>query len=83
MRTPGNFELDEWASGGDWINPRERKLEEKQKYYVVVAIDEPYFCEVYAMIRSHEIAKGRWSSVDEQIWLNATDGRYHGDGRNP
>lgn len=46
-------------------NPRAWKLMLKQKPFVVVACDEPYFFDVYKMIRSHEIAAKRWSREDQ------------------
>jgi hypothetical protein len=48
------------------------KLASKDKYFIVVAIDEPYFNKVYETIRSHEIAKGRWTDEDEAAYKRAT-----------
>jgi len=50
---------------------RVKKLMDKGKYFVVVAIDEPYFANVYRMIREHELNIGRWNEEDEQRYLAA------------
>lgn len=47
---------------------RAGKLLLKDKPFVVVAIDEPYFPQVYRLIRSHELKKKRWSKDDEQCF---------------
>jgi len=51
---------------------RAGKLLLKEKPFVVVAIDEPYFPQVYRMIRSHEKRKGTWTENCEkcfQAWM--------------
>ena len=53
------------------FHPRAMKLIGKQKNFVVVAEDEPYFCTVYELIRGHEKEIGRWSSEDEQKYQKA------------
>lgn len=50
------------------FHPRAWKLMEKKKNFVVVAEDEPYYLEVYTIIRTHESARGRWTSFDEQLY---------------
>jgi len=47
------------------FNPRAVKLLRKQKPFVVVAEDEVYFPDVYAMIRADEISKARWTMDDQ------------------
>lgn len=47
---------------------RAGKLLLKDKPFVIVAIDEPYFPQVYRLIRSHELKKKRWSKYDEQCF---------------
>jgi hypothetical protein len=53
------------------FHPRAAKLMLKQKNFVAVAIDEPYFADVYGMIRESEKQKGSWTGEDEQLWRDA------------
>lgn len=55
------------------FHPRAMKLIRKQKNFVVVAEDEPYFSTVYGMIRDHEIEKGRWTDEDEKQYQIAVE----------
>jgi len=76
---PSNCDLpDEWVAIYDrtrdekldyyeyLLSGRAGKLLKKGKFFVVVAEDEPYFREVYNMIRENEIAIGRWTDEDEE-----------------
>ena len=45
---------------------RAGKLLEKQKRFVVVAVDEPYFMNVYKMIRRNEMHKCTWTDQCEK-----------------
>ena len=51
------------------FHPRAEKLMRKQKDFLVVAIDEPYFPAVYQMIRRAEKESGRWTAEDELIYI--------------
>lgn len=51
------------------LYPRAFKLMDKKKYFIVVACDEPYFMDVYSMIRDNEIKIGRWDVEDEKVYL--------------
>jgi hypothetical protein len=53
------------------FHPRAMKLIRKRKYFVVIAEDEPYFVDVYAMICDHERSKGTWTEIDEQNYQDA------------
>jgi hypothetical protein len=53
------------------FHPRAMKLMTKQKSFLVVANDEPYYWEVYNMIRDHEMEKGTWVGEDERAYRNA------------
>lgn len=53
------------------FNPRAKKLARKSKRFAVVAWDEEYFPTVMSLIRSSQIALGRWTDEDE-IWMHAT-----------
>ena len=44
---------------------RAGKLLKKGKPFICVAIDEPYYPQVYRLIRQHEAKKGRWTEQDE------------------
>ncbi len=59
------------AAGGDAaFHPRAAKLMHKRKNFVVVAEDEPYFRQVYATIRAHEMDMDRWTGDDEKrFWV--------------
>lgn len=50
---------------------RAAKLMVKRKPFVVVARDEPYYMQVYALIREHEMKIGRWSEEDERNYQAA------------
>ncbi len=53
------------------FHPRAVKLLRKQKNFLVVAEDEPYFLAVYAVIRVNEKKNGRWTKEDERIFQEA------------
>jgi hypothetical protein len=55
------------------FHPRAWKLMLKRKPFLVVAKDEPYFEEVYLLIRGNEIKNGRWSDEDQQAFLRSID----------
>lgn len=48
------------------LSGRAGKLLKKGKFFLVVAEDEPYFRQVYGMIREHEKQIGRWTEEDEE-----------------
>ena len=50
------------------FHPRAWKLMTRQKPFVVVSEDEPYYILVYNTIRQSEMAKGTWSAEDEQLY---------------
>ena len=55
------------------LDNRAGELLRKNKFFLVVAHDEPYFMNVYAKIRHREIDIGRWSDEDEELyneWYN-------------
>lgn len=47
------------------FHPRAAKLIAKRKNFLVVAEDEPYFRQVYDLIRDHEMEKGTWTQEDQ------------------
>jgi hypothetical protein len=53
------------------FHPRATKLMLKEKNFIVIAEDEPYFSKAYAMIRVYELAKGTWTEEDERLYLYA------------
>ena len=53
-------------------HPRAAKLISSGKFFLVVAIDEPYFVDVYELIRENENRKGTWTDEDEDRFLGAT-----------
>lgn len=52
------------------FHPRAMKLIGKRKAFVVVAVDEPYFIDVYQTIRANELKSGRWTDEDERQYQN-------------
>lgn len=60
--------LQEELDGLKEFHPRAFKLMQKQKIFIVIADDEPYYFEAYSLIREHEIQKGTWSEEDERIF---------------
>ena len=52
---------------------RAGRLLRKGKPFVVVACDEPYYLDVYRLIRQHEKAKGEWSEYDEECFMGAVN----------
>ena len=67
------------------LDSRAGKLLKKGKTFIVVAVDESYFQNVYATIRYDEIDKGRWTEEDElryrdacKEWIEAAKGGEHG-----
>ena len=60
------------------LYPRAFKLMDKKKYFILVACDEPYFMEVYSLIRDNEIKKERWDAEDEKVYQEFCEiGRAH------
>jgi hypothetical protein len=53
------------------FNPLAEKLSLKKKPFIVVAIDEPYFKEVYDIIRKEERRKDTWNFDDEMAYVEA------------
>jgi hypothetical protein len=53
------------------VHPRAAKLMRKHKNFVVVAYDEPYFRQVYDLIRDHEMQKGTWTQEDQWHYNDA------------
>lgn len=50
------------------FHPRATKLIKKKKPFIVVAVDEPYFEQVYTLIKSNEEFKKRWTIGDEAAY---------------
>jgi hypothetical protein len=57
------------------FHPRAMKLIEKKKNFLVVACDEPYYIEIYKMIRQHEKENCTWTDEDERNFIYALDER--------
>jgi hypothetical protein len=53
------------------FHPRAWKLMLKQKNFLVVAEDEPYFPHVYGIIRVYEKINGTWTDQDERFFKAA------------
>ena len=48
------------------FHPRAVKLLRREQNFLVVADDEMYFEDVYRMIRTDQINKGKWTKKDER-----------------
>ena len=55
------------------LSSRAGKLLLKGKPFIVIAVDEPYYMDVYRTIRKHEQEKARWSDEDESKFREALD----------
>lgn len=55
---------------------RAGKLLKKGKPFIVVAIDEPYYAQVYRLIRQHEAKKGTWTQDCETAFQKAMSTWY-------
>ena len=64
-----NCRLTELYRLRELLQGRAGKLLNKGKYFVVVAHDEPYFSDVYNLIRRKEKTDGTWTEEDERIYL--------------
>jgi len=53
------------------LDCRAGKLLLKGKFFVVVAVDEPYFQEVYNLIYEEEMEKGTWTKEDLKMYRKA------------
>lgn len=53
------------------FHPRAMKLLVKQKPFLVIAEDEPYYWQVYGIIRDSEKEQGRWTTEDETRYTGA------------
>lgn len=62
--------IDELQAARDF-HPRAMELISTFRPFIVVAKDEPYFMQVYGLIREHEKAKGRWTDEDEDFYQQA------------
>ncbi len=62
------------------LDCRAGKLLRKGKFFLVVANDEPYFTNVYTLIRDNEKRhgrwNGRWTDADEEMWLREYGGQW-------
>lgn len=56
--------------------PRAWKLMKKRKNFLVVACDEPYFRQVYDLIRDEEMLQGRWTLEDENHYTDAMNALF-------
>jgi hypothetical protein len=65
------------------FHPRAVKLLRKQKKFIVIAVDEPYFIEAFSLIRQHEQQKGTWDESDEASYQrDAVEHRWLADAPN-
>lgn len=63
--------LSAQIEGFENFHARAMKLLRKHKNFLVVAEDEPYYMEVYDLIRANEEEKDTWSEADEHFYQNA------------
>lgn len=63
----------EWLQGiTAKLHPRVTKLVEKGRRFIVVGEHEPYFTDVYRVIREVEQCKGTWTDECEQAFQDVT-----------
>ena len=53
------------------FHPRAWKLMLKKKPFLVVANDEPYYKDVYILIRQHQLMEEDWTEEDEMFFQAA------------
>ena len=53
--------------------PHAVRLLRRGENFVVVAEHEPYFMQVYDLIRQNEKSKGTWTDEDEYLYQSAKD----------
>lgn len=58
------------------FNFRAAKLMIEGTPFIVISNKEPYYLQVYGMIRMHEMEKGTWTDRDEEIYLAARETYY-------
>jgi hypothetical protein len=66
-----NEQLQARILAAETFHPRAIKLIKKRKNFVVVAEDEPYFRNVYFLIKVYELSNGTWTDEDEQRYQAA------------
>ena len=74
-----NYLPDEQDELGHYLEkyPRAMKLMRKDKNFIVIADDEPYYARVYEMIRHYEKHKRTWTEEDELVFREAVDKSKH------
>lgn len=85
----GNFFPADYVPPVDWkaraeaaeatldFHPRAAKLMQKRKKFIVIAEDEPYYTNVYGVIRDREIHFNRWTDEDEKLYRAALKAVTH------
>jgi len=66
--------LQEELDNLEKFHPRAMKLMRKQKNFIVIAYDEPYFEMAYHEIKFAELLKGTWTDEDERIYQESISG---------
>ncbi len=57
------------------LNPRLNKVLASGKMFLIVTETEPYYLDVYRMIRHQEQTQGTWTRADEQGYVEALEDR--------
>ena len=58
------------------LNPRLNKVLASGKEFLIVTETEPYYLEVYRMIRKQEKKQGTWTQQDEELYVEALEEGY-------
>ena len=58
------------------LNPRLNKVLASGKEFLIVTETEPYYLEVYRMIRKQEKKQGTWTQQDEERYVEALEEGY-------
>jgi hypothetical protein len=78
-----NEERQQWLAmypAFEKIYPRAWKLMMKTRFFLVVAIDEPYFPGVYYLVKAREMELGTWSEYDQAMMDEALSEHAHLEG---
>lgn len=66
------------SAGAASVSDRLDKVLRSGKGYLIVTDTEPYYLDVYRLIRNQERDQGSWSVEDEERYVRALEGWYDG-----
>jgi hypothetical protein len=86
VRNAGRFTIHHWGRavitmelllmGVEMDNLRARKLLDEGTTFIVVAVDQPYFLEVFKLIQHYARMMGRWTAGDQE-WFDKAEREFY------